>query len=760
MLSPDRITVNDMTETDGRDAPGGPIDFEIALSIARRQWRIVAVAIAVALVTGMIYSLTAVPYYTAKATVLIDRSKGDVVNQLSPIGSMVDDEASVLSQVEVVQSETIAAAVVDRLRLATNPLFATQQASLSRQIRQTLAHLFNPSAWFSGETAIEDEAVRARLRAIETVRDDMRVSRLGRTYVLSIGYTSRDADTSAAVANGIAEAYLLDKLNSKYDATRRASDWLLERIDELKHKALDSDLAVQRFRNGNGLVSAGGMLISDQQLSELNSQLIILRTDTARARARYARIKAIIDSGRTDAIVDDVLESSISNELRGKYLEASKLEAEISNRLGRNHVQAVRLRNEMAEFQRLMFEELGRIAESYQSDVEVSETRETALEESVRSAQGVSAIAGETQVQLRELERTADTYKNLYQTFLQRYQEAIQQQSFPITDARVISQAGTPDRPSAPRMPLVLAFSVLLGAAVGAGAGAVREFRDRFFRTGEQVRRELGVEFIGMAPLVAVSTASAPPADEHHPRRIRRTASIGRHVVDHPMSMFAETLRSAKIAIDLDAPGSRGKVVGIISTLPSEGKSTIAVNFASLLALQGARVLLIDADLRNPGATRAIARHAEAGLVEALTEDRDIKDLLLFDPATRMAFLPAVVTRRVPHSSELLASPAMAAIIQRARANFSYIVLDLPPLLPVVDARAVAPRIDSFLYVVEWGRTSRKVVRGALHGDAEIFGKCAGAILNKVDEEKMKLYRAYGSSEYYASRYATYYQEG
>jgi succinoglycan biosynthesis transport protein ExoP len=198
----------------------------------------------------------------------------------------------------------------------------------------------------------------------------------------------------------------------------------------------------------------------------------------------------------------------------------------------------------------------------------------------------------------------------------------------------------------------------------------------------------------------------------------------------------------------------------VVSTLPGEGKSTVSLNFAQLLAMQGARTLLIDADLRNPGATRAVGRHAQEGVLEVLLEGKRVQDLLLFDGKTKLAFLPAIVKRRVPHSSDLLASAAMTRLLRELKDHFDYIILDLPPLGPVVDARAVSPMLDSCIAVIEWGRTSRRVVRTTFGGQPELMEKCIGAVLNKVDPEKMKLYQAYGSGEYYYSRYAAYYQEG
>lgn len=725
----------------------------------RRQWRIAAACGVVALVVGFVYIFSAVPLYTAQTTVLIDRNKSDIVNQLSAIGGSVDDEASILSQLELLRSDTIAGYVVDKRKLAENETFLARDVSFPTRVINFLRLLSSPASWFADEAVVDAaEQASRRQAAISKIVSGTRVERVGRTYVIRIAFVSPDAGFSADIANAIADAYLLDKLNSKYEATRRASDWLLERIDELRQQARDSDLAVQKFRTENGLVVAGDTLVSDQQLSELNSQLVSMRADTARARARLEQITQILDSGATDAIVDDVLQSSISNELRRKYLDASKLESEISRRLGPDHVQAVRLRAEMKEYQGLMLQELGRIAESYRSDLTVAEAREKSMQESVDAARGVSALAGEKQVELRELQRTADTYRNLYETFLQRYQEAIQQQSFPVTDARVISQASVPTSPSSPKKRQALIVFLLGGLLIGGGIGAYRELQDRFFRTAEQIKKILEIDYLGSVPLVPATPVVGPEGEQR--RQVRHLTTLTSYSSDNPRSLYSETLRAAKFAVDIDGPSQAGKVVGIVSSLPGEGKSTFAINFAELLAVQGARVLLIDGDLRNPGATRSIARHADAGLLEVIAGDRDFKEVVMFDAKTKLTFLPTVSWRRLPHSSELLGSQGMDQLLTAARSMFDYVIVDLPPLAPVIDAKVLAPKIDSFVYVIEWGKTSRKVVANCMDANVEVLQKCIGAVLSKVDQSKLKLYSEYGSSEYYAARYRSYYQDG
>lgn len=739
------------------------IDFDRLIAIAHRQWRLILIVIGAAIVTGIVYLVTAVPIYTATTDVLIDQSNNKLADQLAVLGvGGVEDEAAILTQVEVIQSEKIGMAVVDKLDLANDPAFMSSAGSLVSRFKDLVNAVINLPSWFVSTELTQDEIEARKRSALDRLQNGIEVKRVPKTYVLEINFSSPSPQLASKIARGLADAYLTDQLDSKYESTRRASDWLQNRIAELRQKALEADLAVQKFKTENGLIATGGQLVSDQQLQQLNSALITAQADTARTKARYEHIRSLVDSGQTDAIVAEALESPVISTLRTKYLDAAKRESDISARLGENHAQAIRLRSEMEEYKRLMFGELGRIADSYQSDYTVAMERENQLRDQVAMATGVSASGNETQVQLREMERESETYRNLYQTFLQRYQEAIQQQTFPVSDARVITGAAVPKYPSSPKKALVLALSAVLGGLLGIGVAGFREYRDRFFRIGEQVREELGLEFLGSVPLVSSSPLPTQLDDEPtdiQRRVIRKASTVTNYVIDHPLSAFAETMRSMKVAADFALGDRRPKIIGVVSSLPGEGKTTVSINFAELLASQGSRTLLVDADLRNPGLSRAMARHANAGLVEALLDGRPLRDLLMVNPTTKLAFLPLANRRSVPHSSELLVSPSMDVFLREAGESFDHIIVDLPPISPVVDARAFASRADAFIYVVEWGRTSRHAARASVQSEPQIFSKCLGVVLNKADQEKMKLYRSYGSAEYYAARYQTYYRE-
>lgn len=742
------------------------IDLDRLLAALRRQFWIIVAGAVLGIMIGAAFVVTAVPLFRASTDILIDRSQSKVVTEISGPSSVLNDDADMASQVELLRSQQMARTVVTAMKLTENSEFMAGNPSIFGSAVQGVKSLIGGVRdWvlptkLLGEVDKAAAVASAMEVAVDILQANVSVGRVPTTYVINLDFTSPDAAIAAAVTRAYGEAYLDDQLQAKFEATKRASSWLQTRIAELKQQSYDADLAVQRFRMDNGLITAGGQLVSEQQLSEINTQLITAQSATAESKARVDQINSLIASGRTDAVVDDSLASSTINALRSKYLDAAKREAEIRAKLGPDHVQVVRLRAEMQQYEKQIFDELRRIAESYESTYKVAASREQSLRNSLSSILGVNATANTTQVKLRELEREADTFRSLYDNFLQRYQETVQQQSFPVTEARIITEASAPANPSFPKKSLILPLFMLIGAAAGSGFAAFREYRDRFFRIGNQVRSELNVEFLGYIPVVNSGRLRADriTAAEGEPGgNLWRPDSTSGHVRYHPLSPFAETLRNVKVAADMGMPEQKSKVIGIVSSLPSEGKSTISANLGILLAMQGARVLLIDGDLRNPGLTRTLATMPEVGLIEAVLGSTDFASTVQWDSSGMLAFMPTVLKRRISHTSELLSSPSMAKMLAEQKVHFDYIIVDLPPIGPVVDAKAFAQRVDAFLFVVEWGGTPRHVVRNMLNLNPVIQEKTLGVVLNKSDESKMKFYRAHGAVDYSSALYKGYY---
>ena len=276
-------------------------------------------------------------------------------------------------------------------------------------------------------------------------------------------------------------------------------------------------------------------------------------------------------------------------------------------------------------YARTFRDELKQIQAAYKSNYDIAQAREKSIKNSLENAVSENQLTNQAQVKLSELESNAKTHQQMYDNFLQAFMQATQQETFPITDARVISSASVPSHKSHPKTLIVLGVSIAGGMMLAFGGAMFRELTDKVFRTSRQVEELLGIGTLAVLPIVK-SAVKRPPDKKGG---LQRTEASRRHfiarsdemlwsVVNSPFSRFTEAIRSIKVAVDLNGAVKENKIIGVTSSLPNEGKSTVAANFAQLIAHAGGRVLLIDLDLRNPSLSRSLAPDA-AGVVDIIS---------------------------------------------------------------------------------------------------------------------------------------------
>ncbi|RWC46363.1 Wzz/FepE/Etk N-terminal domain-containing protein [Mesorhizobium sp.] len=370
-----------------------------------------------------------------------------------------------------------------------------------------------------------------------------------------------------------------------------------------------------------------------------------------------------------------------------------------------------------------------------------------------------NTLTKETLVTLRQLELEASSLKSQYEEVLQQYQASLQNLSIALTEARTISEAPYPGRPSSPNSSLTLAFCVVLAGMIGAGVGGIREYRERFFRTTAQVRDELGLQTLGMIPLLDGKPIRRNQHDRAagEPSFIEVGNSAFNWVEQHPRSEFAEAMRTVKVAVDVELPRKSTKVLGIVSCLPGEGKSLVAANLAIVLAMQRCKTLLIDADIHNPGLSPMLANGWERGLANLLAGELNPRDVLAHQ-SLPLRFLPGVNQSQQKLANTVQPIEKMGDFLLKVGPMFNYVVVDLPPLAPVADVRSFIQHLDGLVLVVEWGVTARTFVREILDNNPTLADKCIGVLLNKVDIKRIKRYQKFGSAEFYSERYHQYYQ--
>jgi succinoglycan biosynthesis transport protein ExoP len=738
-----------------------------AIGVLRRQYAVILLVALLAISIAAVYAFMAPPIYTAEATIGIDPRRVQLFPKATFSEGQIDAPA-LESEIELVKSEPVALSVIKDLRLAEDAEFLGSQGVFGT-VLGFVSHFFPASK--ATKPLSEFEATRA---ALGVLWKNLAVKRVGLSYNLSIQYRSENPDRAAQIANAIADAYIVEQLEGKYEPTRRASQWLVGRIEELSEKQTRAERAVVDFKRKNNVITADGKLVNEQKMAELNSQLVVAHKQTSEAKSRLDRIDAVIRDDMfnrtTGPTVADALNNPVITQLRTRYLEIVNREANWSRKYGANHLAVLNLRQQIRELQGSIFEELKRVRESYLSNYEIAKQEEQELEKRLAEDMARSESINLALSPLRELESAAQNYRTTYDNFRQRYTESVQQQSFPISDARIATRASRPLGKSSPNRALILVIAAAGGLVFGVAVGALRELMNGSFCTKAQVESELQTACISVVPsvkrgkhrtLTDARPAVLPPnhrfGDDSSSSRTILRDSIIWTAFNSPFSQFAEALRSIKLAIDLNSDAaSSSRVIGFTSTFPKEGKSTISGSLALLAAQAGARVILVDCDLRNPSLSRKLTPKAEHGVLDVIVGRVSLEDAVWTDPATNLTFLPASTKTRVANSSELLAADATKRLFEDLQSQYDYVIVDLSPLMPVVDARATARFVDSYICVTEWGCSKIAAVKHAFEDAPNVYENLLGVVLNKADIDRLSSYDPAGRNYYRHKYYGQY----
>jgi succinoglycan biosynthesis transport protein ExoP len=768
MLQNDRLRppLDATVPGDGVETGGIGELVNFGIGFLRRQFAVIVFTLALAVAASVIYLRITPPTYTGQVQVLFGNPKTQFIQQQSLLTEPTVDLTQIETQLQILKSKAIAISVINQLKLAGDEdLNGASQPlnSLERWIKGQLGT--KPAA---SPTEPQDQPADGVVAAFQ---DRLSAVRVSYSNVIEISFNSSKAARAAEIVNAVANAYITDQLNAKFEANKRATAWLQDRLRDLGQQALTAERAVGAFKSQNNIVSAGGKPIDEQQVTDLNSRLVAVRAQTSDASARLNRFETILRSnsvdspsiGTLDASGSEALSNPIINNLRQQYLELARRESEWSARFGRDHLAVVNIRTRMRDIRTSILDEVRRLVETSRSDFEVAKQRQQEIEKQLTQAVSLSRTTNSAELTMRELEGNAKGYRSLYETFLQRYMGSVQQESFPSSEARLIYPAAPPQSKSKPKSALILALGIFGGVALGIGLGLLRDSMDRVFRTSAQIEGALRLPCLSLVPLLHIpkgkkTTPDSPGQSDQDPRQ--RTLSIRSGiywaVLGMPLSRFAESIRSIKLAIDLNPTKTSNKVVGITSSLPNEGKSTIAASLAQLIGHTGKKVIVVDCDLRNPSLSANLTPNATAGIVEVISGARSLEETIWKDPRSNLVFLPAVRKGPLLHTSEILSADQTRELFDKLRATFDYIIVDLPPLTPVVDVRATTPLIDCFILVVEWGRTKIEVVQHALHTAPNVYETLIGTVLNKTDIKAMRRYDNYRSDYYNNEHYIRY----
>ena len=718
-----------------------------------RKWKLIASVTVAVLFAVTLFLANATPRYTASAQLLLDPQRDQTPGSDALASALALDQVAIDSQVTVLRSNVLLRRVVEGQKLVADPEFgvATDTGpSVFARVQQSVMGFFVAESSGNHDPHARDQAIPADvLAAIQHLRNALAVERVGRTYVIGVSVTSVDPFKAARLANAVADAFIVDKLEARYASAQRATSWLGDRLEELRKQLRESEEAVANFRAEHGLFHTGqNVTINEQQLSELNAKLVTARAEAAEKKAKYEQLQALRSNGGSAQALPDVLRSTVIGQLRAQEADVSRREADLVARYSDRHPAVVNVRAERRDIERALDSEIGRISANLKNEYDVAKAGADDLEKSLRDVGGASNADERVTVRLRELERVAFVNKTLFEEFLSRAKITEERSTFEVREARLITQATPPGAPSFPPKVLTLAIGLVAGLLLGSGGAVAAEMLNQGFTTPREVEEKLDLPVL--ASIKQLSTGELMID--------RTTLAMPRFLVAKPMSRFAEAIRSIRTGIQMTDVDQTPKVVQVTSSIPGEGKTAISMSLAmSAAALSGQKVALVDGDFRHPSVSKFFGLEKAPGVVDYLLGTAEISGITHVDEQTGLHVFGAGSKTHNP--PDLLGSVRMRGLIEFLRANYDYIVVDTPPVGPVVDASVTSALVDKTLFIIQWGKTAREVVGDSVR---QIPGekKIAGVVLNFVNEREARKYGKYAYSYYYGGRYyKSYYVE-
>jgi capsular exopolysaccharide synthesis family protein len=692
-----------------QQAPGHvaeePIDLVGYWHVLLKHWPVVLGAMALAVLVALASTLLTTKIYRATSTLQIDREALKVVefqgDQRSVEGGSGTDFLQ--TQYELLRSRAIAQRVVSRIgapggSAGTAPGAPRDEAALQASKRGEVA------AVMSGLT-------------IEPVRN----SRLVRVH-----FDSPDPVRAARVANAVGDAFIASTLERRFEASAYAKTYLEDRLAQLKTRLESSERDLVRFAQAERIVSgADGQSLSGQNLAELNTSLAQAQAQRIRAEARWRQAS----QSRGSNLPADMLAGSILHTLQDRR---AQLEAQYQDKLGVYKAAfpaMVQLKGQIDELDRQISAELVGIRASVRSEYEAAQRQETLLASKMASIRGDELDLQSRSIRYNILKREVDTNRQLYDALLQRYKEIGVAGGVSTNNVSVVDRAEVPVAPFKPSLPRNLSLGLLAGLLLGVAAAFLREHADDTVRHPEQLEHLFGLAVLGTVPLLKAGHAPMSEAEDLR-------------------SGFSESYRSIRTALQFSTDAGVPRSLLVTSASPGEGKTTTALLLARNLAQLGQRVLLIDADLRNPSLHRLVTLTREEGLSNLLAGAATMESIV--QPSGQDGLSVIRSGPLPPNPAELLASPRMRALLQSAMNRYDQVILDGPPIMGLADATLLAHLAEGTLLMVACGRTHRGVLRSALKRMAGARAHVIGAVLTMFDPRRTAFGYGDNAYEYYA----------
>ncbi|HEV2424140.1 MAG TPA: polysaccharide biosynthesis tyrosine autokinase [Terriglobia bacterium] len=691
--------------------------------VRKRRWLVLTCALVV-FTTVAIGTLKEKPIYEGKVLLEIDPEAPSVVNFKEVVNPSTSDmESYEDTQYKIIQSRTLAEKVVRDLELYKNPEFIRNRY---------LFGLFDggvPPLPANIDEGPPDSTTPIFRNAVSYFMSSVDVNPIRRSNLVEIDFESTNPRTAATVANKLADDYIENNLQVKFDATTKASAWLDNKLRDLRAQveAADDRLAAYARANGIVFVSQTQTLVTER-LAQLQTQLTGAQGDRLAKQALYDQVK----SGHIDTL-PGVIDNPLVQNLMTRKTELERTYDDMSVTYKPDYPKVVQVKKQMDAIDKQIEHQKQIASKTIIDQYTDAVGREKYLEGAVEDAKkAVNDLADKT-IQYNIIKRDSDSNHELYAALTERMKEANAAAGLNQSNIHVVDPSVVPSGPIKPRVMLNLSIGLLLGLALGVGLAFFQEYLDKTLKTPDDVEQFLRLPSLGVLPRFALAGATEQNGDDTETLMLT-SGSNGHHPQAPAIQTSPEALeafRSLRTSVLLSA-SPVPRLILVTSALPSEGKTTTAINLGVTLAALGNKVVIVDCDMRRPAVHRGTAVENNPGFVQCLTGHVDLGSALL--PVSGVENLSVIPCGPIPpNPAEVLSSPLCADLLHRLRAQFEYVLVDSPPLLSVADSRILATLVDAVVLVARAHATPYDVVRRArtlLYGSG---ARILGVALNDLD---------------------------
>ncbi len=686
--------------------------------LRKRRGTILTVAsVLVTLVT--VYSFKVTPVYQATGRLEVEGETPEFRSVDQYERSIPADATFLQTQVDVLASENLAWRTIEQLKLDTNPKFNSRQQ--------------------------EPPAV-AQARLIRTFEEDLHVELARDSRMLEVSFDSTDPALAASAANALMNNYIEYNFKTKYDATREASGWMEQQLDELKAKVEKSQQALVDYERQNAIVNISDKEnVVEQRFGSLSQDLTAAESDLAGKQSIFELVKA------NPSKVAMLAQNDLLQKLEEKYVDVKTEYVSVLAQYGPKAPKVVRLEDQVNVIQSLISQERERTVERVRRDYDAAVGRQKILAAKVARERIDVGRLNQLLIQENILKHEFQTNQDLYESLLKRLKDATVSAGLRATNTHIVDKALVPAIPVRPKKLLNIAIGLMMGLILGMTLAFLQEGLDNSIKSVEDVEQLVSAPTLAVIPAAGSIRPRTSWLGGTKQEAVSQNEAVALAVAKQPASALAESYRSLRTSILLSTAPKPPQALLITSAQPFEGKTCTSLNLGTALAQRGGQVLIIDADLRKPGIGPALGLADARGLSGFLTGAHGLEEVIRrVDSVPNLSVI--VSGQRPPNPAELLSSTTMERLLGDLRQRFDHLVIDSPPLLMVTDATVLSKFVDGVVLVVESGATQRKAVLRA-HKVLENAGtKILGVVVNKMDLRNDSYY-AYGYKAYYHSYY-------